>query len=115
MHAAWSTRLPRWSGAFRGVAKNSIDHSPGAHDNVANVVAGLAHCAVNRRSASVTELRISRGFFLPIEPVCLRLESDTFASPLRALAIALTIRNSPWLLHIAAPLVSLNGHIQIRR
>jgi hypothetical protein len=38
--------------------KDSIDHSPGAHDDVANVVAGLAHCAVNRHSASVTELRI---------------------------------------------------------
>jgi hypothetical protein len=26
--------------------------------NLANVVAGLAHCALNRHSASVTELRI---------------------------------------------------------
>jgi hypothetical protein len=38
--------------------KDTIDHSPGAHDDVANVVAGLAHCAVNRHSASVSELRI---------------------------------------------------------
>jgi hypothetical protein len=38
--------------------KDSIDHSPGAHDDVANVVAGLAHCAVNRFTSSVVELRI---------------------------------------------------------
>jgi hypothetical protein len=38
--------------------KDTIDHSPGAHDDVANVVAGLAHCAINQHSASVTELRI---------------------------------------------------------
>ena len=25
--------------------KATIDHSPGAHDDVANVVAGVAHCA----------------------------------------------------------------------
>jgi hypothetical protein len=38
--------------------KDTIDHSQGAHDDVANVVAGLAHCAINQHSASVTELRI---------------------------------------------------------
>jgi hypothetical protein len=38
--------------------KDSIDHSPGAHDDLANVVAGLAHCAVNRHAVTVTELRI---------------------------------------------------------
>jgi hypothetical protein len=38
--------------------KDSIDHSPGAHDDVANVVAGLAHCAINRHSVTVTELLI---------------------------------------------------------
>jgi hypothetical protein len=38
--------------------KDTIDHSPGAHDDVANVVAGLAHCAINQHSASITELRI---------------------------------------------------------
>jgi len=43
-------------------SKDSIDHSPGGHDDVANVVARLAHCAVNRQRASVTELRIYRGF-----------------------------------------------------
>jgi hypothetical protein len=35
---------------------DSIDHGPGAHDDVANVVAGLAHCAVNRHAVTVTEL-----------------------------------------------------------
>jgi hypothetical protein len=49
--AALERRTPRGG-------KDSIDHSPGAHDDVANVVVGLAHCAVNRHSASVTELRI---------------------------------------------------------
>jgi hypothetical protein len=38
--------------------KDSIDHSPGAHDDVANVVAGLAHVAVNQHTQSCTELRI---------------------------------------------------------
>jgi len=37
---------------------DTIDHSPCAHDDVANVVAGLAHCAINQHSASVSELRI---------------------------------------------------------
>jgi hypothetical protein len=38
--------------------KDSIDHAPGAKDDVANVVAGLAHCAVTRFTSSVSELRI---------------------------------------------------------
>lgn len=38
--------------------KDSIDHSPGGHDDVANVAAGVAHCVVNRHSVSITELRI---------------------------------------------------------
>ena len=38
--------------------KETIDHSPGAHEDVANVVAGVAHCAVNRCTVKVTELRI---------------------------------------------------------
>jgi hypothetical protein len=33
---AWSIKLLRWSGARHG--KDSIDHSPGALDDVANVV-----------------------------------------------------------------------------
>lgn len=37
--------------------RDSIDHSPGAHDDVANVVAGVAHCAVNRHTSSCHELR----------------------------------------------------------
>jgi hypothetical protein len=37
--------------------KDSIDHSPGAHDDVvANVVAGLAHCVVNRHTVSSMEM-----------------------------------------------------------
>jgi hypothetical protein len=42
--------------ARRVAVRTSIDHSPGAHDDVANVVAGLAHCAVNRHTVTVTEL-----------------------------------------------------------
>jgi len=38
--------------------KDSIDHPPAGHDDVANAVAGLAHCAVNRRTFSRQELRI---------------------------------------------------------
>jgi hypothetical protein len=38
--------------------KETIDHSPGAHDNEANVVAGVAHCVVNRHTVKVTELRL---------------------------------------------------------
>src|ERR1700681_2723987 len=38
--------------------KDSIDHPPNAHDDLANVVAGVAHCAVNRHSVTVTELLI---------------------------------------------------------
>ena len=30
--------------------KETIDHSPAAYDDVANVVAGVAHCAVNRHT-----------------------------------------------------------------
>jgi hypothetical protein len=30
---------------------------PGVHDDVANVVAGVAHCAVNRHTVKMTELR----------------------------------------------------------
>jgi hypothetical protein len=39
-------------------SKDSIDHSPGAYDDVANVVSGLAHCAVNRFTSSVVDLLI---------------------------------------------------------
>jgi len=28
--------------------KDSIDHAPGAHDDLANVIAGVAYCAVSR-------------------------------------------------------------------
>ena len=38
--------------------KDSIDHPPGGHDDVANVVAGVTFCAVHRHSMSVRELRI---------------------------------------------------------
>jgi hypothetical protein len=38
--------------------KDSVDHAPGGRDDVANVVAGLAHCAVSRFTSSVSELRI---------------------------------------------------------
>lgn len=37
--------------------KDSVDHSPGSHDDVANCVAGVAHCCVSRHTATVTELR----------------------------------------------------------
>lgn len=30
--------------------RDSIDHPPGGHDDVANAVAGVAHCAVNRHT-----------------------------------------------------------------
>jgi hypothetical protein len=35
--------------------KDSIDHAPGAHDDLANVVAGVAYCAVTRFTSSVSE------------------------------------------------------------
>jgi hypothetical protein len=38
--------------------KETIDHSPRARDGIANVVAGVAHCAVNRHTVKVTELRL---------------------------------------------------------
>jgi hypothetical protein len=38
--------------------KDTIDHPPGAHNDIANVVAGVAHCAVNRHTVTVTKLRI---------------------------------------------------------
>jgi hypothetical protein len=34
--------------------KETIEHSAGAHDEVANVVAGVTHCAVNRDTVKVT-------------------------------------------------------------
>ena len=43
--------------ASRG-GKEAIDRSPGARDGMANVVAGVAHCAVNRHTVKVTELRL---------------------------------------------------------
>ena len=38
--------------------KDSIDHPPQGHDDLANVVAGVAHCAVTRHTVSVSELRL---------------------------------------------------------
>lgn len=38
--------------------KDTIDHPPAAHDDVANVVAGVAYCAVRRHSVTVRELRV---------------------------------------------------------
>ncbi|UYO37700.1 hypothetical protein KQX62_13175 [Rhodopseudomonas palustris] len=38
--------------------KDTIDHPPAGHDDVANVVAGVAHCAVHRHSVTVQELVI---------------------------------------------------------
>jgi hypothetical protein len=38
--------------------RDSIDHPPQGHDDLANVVAGVAHVAVNRYTVSVSELRI---------------------------------------------------------
>jgi hypothetical protein len=38
--------------------RDTIDHPPSGKDDVANVVAGVAHCAVNRHTVTVTELRI---------------------------------------------------------
>jgi len=38
--------------------KETIDHSPGALDGMANVVAGVAHCAVYRHTVKVTKLRL---------------------------------------------------------
>lgn len=36
--------------------KDSIDHPPGAHDDLANVVAGVASCSVSQHSTTVREL-----------------------------------------------------------
>lgn len=38
--------------------RDSIDHAPGGHDDVANAVAGVAHCAVNRHTLVRQELRV---------------------------------------------------------
>ncbi|MCK1553143.1 hypothetical protein IVB11_29915 [Bradyrhizobium sp. 177] len=38
--------------------RDSIDHPPGAHDDLANVVAGVASCIVNRHSVTVTPLGV---------------------------------------------------------
>lgn len=38
--------------------KDSIDHPPAGHDDIANAVAGVAHCAVNRHTVSVTALGV---------------------------------------------------------
>jgi hypothetical protein len=38
--------------------KDTIDHSPGAHDDIANVVAGVANCVVNRYTVTRRELLI---------------------------------------------------------
>lgn len=38
--------------------RDSIDHAPGGHDDVANAVAGVAHCAVNRNIVIRTPLRL---------------------------------------------------------
>ncbi|WP_441232652.1 hypothetical protein [Bradyrhizobium sp. 1200_D9_N1_1] len=38
--------------------RDSIDHAPGGHDDVANAVAGVAHCAVNRHTITRTPLRL---------------------------------------------------------
>jgi hypothetical protein len=47
----------------RGLAEPAIfgvdrDACRPPNDDVANLVAGLAHCAVNRHSVTVTELRL---------------------------------------------------------
>jgi hypothetical protein len=52
-----STRFAGAARASRG-GKETIDHSPGARDDIANVVAGVAHGAVNRHTVKVTELRL---------------------------------------------------------
>jgi hypothetical protein len=36
----------------------SIDYAPGTHDDLANVIAGVAYCPVSRFTSSVSELRI---------------------------------------------------------
>jgi len=38
--------------------KDTIDHPPAGHDDVANVVAGVAYCAVHRHTVRVQELVI---------------------------------------------------------
>lgn len=37
---------------------NFRNYAPQGHDDLANVVAGIAHCAVNRHSLTVTERRL---------------------------------------------------------
>ncbi|MCD0421873.1 hypothetical protein LOC51_32070 [Rubrivivax sp. JA1024] len=38
--------------------KDTIDHPPAGHDDVANVVAGVAHCVAHRHNVTVGELRV---------------------------------------------------------
>jgi uncharacterized protein (DUF488 family) len=38
--------------------RDTIDHPPAGHDDVANAVAGVAHCVVNRHTVTISELRI---------------------------------------------------------
>jgi hypothetical protein len=58
---AGAAYVTRWQG--------NIDHSPGAHDDAANVVAGVAHCAVNRHTVKVTEALAALGDFLDRTPL----------------------------------------------
>ena len=53
-----SAAAPRSARRTARGGRDSVDHPPGGHDDVANAVAGVAHCAVNRHTFSVTELRI---------------------------------------------------------
>ena len=40
--------------------KDSVDHPPGAHDDMANVVAGVASVAVDQNTFTCTELFTGR-------------------------------------------------------
>jgi hypothetical protein len=48
--------------------KDSIDHSPGAHDDIANAVAGAAALAIANVGVVVTNELLARAMALPVRP-----------------------------------------------
>ena len=58
-HIRHPTRKPsRYVTPVTHGGKDTIDHSPGAHDDIANVVAGVANVRVNRHTVIVEPLVI---------------------------------------------------------
>ena len=60
-----------WSGTGTSIASNScwkdsIDHAPGAHDDIANAVSGVVrHCLWRRQRLDESCLGLVRGPFFP--------------------------------------------------